>query len=129
MSARAWLSEPGTAIAGAAGGMGEAIVRTLADQGWQVVATDLKPRPSWLAAEHAYVEADITDRERHREILAAAAGSSTTRWVVVHAAGGSKPGNYLVDDPESWETSRRRVRGVCRRRVAEDPVGAPRPPR
>jgi NAD(P)-dependent dehydrogenase (short-subunit alcohol dehydrogenase family) len=45
-------------VTGAAGGIGQAIVRAFAEAGYRVIATDIAPRPAGLAC-NAYVEADL----------------------------------------------------------------------
>jgi 3-oxoacyl-[acyl-carrier protein] reductase len=104
----AWIGEPGTAlVTGATGGIGSAVVRLLTEQGWTVVATDRDPTGGdRLPSGCRYVVGDITERDTHERFVAAATEIGDNRWALVHCAGASRAGNYLLEDPDSWEELR-----------------------
>lgn len=62
---------PNAVITGAAGGIGQALVRAFTDAGYAVLATDRQPRPDGLACAH-YLQLDI-GRTVHDEAAAAQA--------------------------------------------------------
>jgi NAD(P)-dependent dehydrogenase (short-subunit alcohol dehydrogenase family) len=129
----AWIGEPGTAlVTGATGGIGAAVVRLLTEQGWSVVATDRDPTGGdRLPSGCRYVVGDITERDTHERFVAAATEIGDNRWALVHCAGASRAGNYLLEDPDSWEELRIRhgllrqpclLRGVRRGRWRQWPA-------
>jgi NAD(P)-dependent dehydrogenase (short-subunit alcohol dehydrogenase family) len=71
-------------ITGAAGGIGQALVRAFTDAGYQVLATDRQPRPDGLACAH-YLQLDIARTVDDEAAAAQAFGQ-------IRAAFGHPPG-------------------------------------
>jgi NAD(P)-dependent dehydrogenase (short-subunit alcohol dehydrogenase family) len=108
LNRHSWTKEPGVAIVtGAAGGIGRAVVSALREERWTVVATDRDASVPPQLAEHViWAGGDIRDSIVQQEVIDTADVLAAPRWTVVHCAGGSRPGNYVIDDPESWEQLR-----------------------
>ncbi|HWC09376.1 MAG: 3-oxoacyl-[acyl-carrier protein] reductase [Solirubrobacterales bacterium] len=98
--------------AGAGAGIGSAIVRTLADEGWDVVITDAhERRTKELAAELSEKHdreflgytLDVADFEAVGEVVAEVVAARGGIHALVNSAGWNKLEPLIEMDPETWQ--------------------------
>lgn len=91
----------GVLVTGAAGGIGRAIVRALAEDGWAVVATDKDPADVPGAA--AFVEGDLGRSEDCERVVGEAGERAGGLAALVHAAGIARDAVTWKLDPAAWD--------------------------
>jgi NAD(P)-dependent dehydrogenase (short-subunit alcohol dehydrogenase family) len=100
---------PRTAVVtGAAGGIGAAICRRLAADGFAVACLDIRPEElkdlvAGLRSARGY-GVDVRDAESVREVAAAIRRDLGTPWLLVNAAGVFSIGRLADLDDDEWDT-------------------------
>lgn len=90
-------------VTGAARGMGEAIVRRLLAEGYDVVAVDRDSRVEHLAALGAHArQADVTDADAAKSIVDEVLASGSGLHGLVNVAGIHRIGTVLTATDDDW---------------------------
>jgi NAD(P)-dependent dehydrogenase (short-subunit alcohol dehydrogenase family) len=88
-------------VTGGGGGLGELIVRAVADRGWVVVVADVDGEAARrVAGDRAAVAADLRDPDQLPEVVARAVALGRLRWWVNCAGAWSPTAQYPVG--EEW---------------------------
>ena len=82
-------------VTGAAGGIGQAIVRAFKEQGARVVGVDLRDGPGCTAC-------DVTERSQVDDLVARVAAEQGSLDILVHAAGITRDGVLWKLSDEDW---------------------------
>jgi 2-hydroxycyclohexanecarboxyl-CoA dehydrogenase len=93
-------------VTGAAGGMGLAIARVLADRGARVVVTDRDPAVLELAAQFGPdawgLEHDVTDLAQSVAVVEHVRARAGRLDILINNAGWDRPSLFADSDPEDW---------------------------
>ena len=89
-------------VAGAGGGIGTAVVRTLSAVGAAVIGVDLPGRE--IPAAHRVLACDLTDRAAIDRMAQELAGQYEQIDILVHCAGVTRDGVFWKLNDSDWET-------------------------
>ncbi|MCB2213787.1 SDR family oxidoreductase [bacterium] len=90
-------------ITGAAGGIGQATVKTFAGHGWRVIGVDRKPRFDGFPEDGIYIEADISLPEQIENIYERVAAETDTLDAVVNNAAVQIAKPLVETTAEEWD--------------------------
>ena len=90
-------------ITGAAGGIGKATVEVFAQEGWQVIGVDRKPKYEGFPQNGIYIQADISLAEELTAIYDRVAAYTDTLDAVVHNAGVQIAKPLVETTVEEWD--------------------------
>jgi NAD(P)-dependent dehydrogenase (short-subunit alcohol dehydrogenase family) len=98
------VSNTTVVVTGASGGIGEAVVRSLLDSGYRVVAIDAVPTPADLAANDRVLSCvcDVRDRNSIFEIIADSKSDESPFTGLVNCAGNHNVAPSIDLDLDAW---------------------------
>jgi NAD(P)-dependent dehydrogenase (short-subunit alcohol dehydrogenase family) len=90
-------------ITGAAGGIGQATVKTFAGHGWRVIGVDRQPRFEGFPEDGIYIQADISLPEQIENIYEKVAAETETLDAVVNNAAVQIAKPLIETTAEEWD--------------------------